>query len=66
MVAEQCFDLWDDTGQFDFQARRCVQCGELVDPVILKNRRLRLPKPSPFRVRRHDGATCKRSSYLGC
>jgi hypothetical protein len=29
MVTEQCFDLL---------ARRCVQCGELVDPVILQNR----------------------------
>ena len=42
MVAEQCFDLLSDTGRLDFLARRCVQCGELVDPVILKNRRLRL------------------------
>ena len=41
MVAEQCFDLFSDSGHLDFLARRCVQCGELVDPVILKNRRLR-------------------------
>ena len=44
MVAEQCFDLLSDSGHLDFLARRCVQCGELVDPVILKNRRLRLLK----------------------
>ena len=41
MVSEQCFDLFSDSGHLDFLARRCVQCGELVDPVILKNRRLR-------------------------
>lgn len=29
MVMEQLLDL---------QARRCVQCGEVVDPVILRNR----------------------------
>ena len=41
MVSEQCFDLFSDNGHLDFPARRCVQCGELVDPVILRNRRLR-------------------------
>ena len=39
LVIEQCLDLLDDTGQLDFKALRCVQCGELVDPVILMNRR---------------------------
>jgi len=42
MVTEQCFDFLDDSGHLSFFARRCVQCGELVDPVILRNRRLRL------------------------
>jgi hypothetical protein len=39
MVIEHCFDFLDDTGRLDFPAQRCVQCGELVDPVILMNRR---------------------------
>ena len=34
MVAEWCQDLSDYSGQ------RCVQCGELIDPVFLQNRRL--------------------------
>jgi hypothetical protein len=38
MVIEQCFDLLDHSGQLDFGARRCVQCGEFIDPVILENR----------------------------
>ena len=42
MVTEQCFDLFSDSGYLDFLARRCVQCGELIDPVILQHRRLRL------------------------
>ena len=42
MVVEQCFDFLDDSGHMRFFAHRCVQCGELVDPVILQNRRLRL------------------------
>ena len=32
MVAEWCEDL------SDYRAQRCVQCGEIVDPVILQNR----------------------------
>jgi ribosomal protein S27AE len=38
MVTEFCLDLLDDTGKLSFLARRCVQCGDLVDPIILKNR----------------------------
>ena len=34
MVAEWCEDL------SDYAAQRCVQCGELIDPVIMQNRRL--------------------------
>jgi len=43
MVIEQCFDFRDDTGQLDFMARRCVQCGEVIDPVIQQNRQRQLP-----------------------
>jgi hypothetical protein len=32
MVAEWCEDL------SDYRAQRCVQCGEVIDPVILRNR----------------------------
>ena len=42
MVVEQCFDFLDDSGHLSFFANRCVQCGDLVDPVILENRRMRL------------------------
>lgn len=34
MVAEWCEDL------SDYSSQRCVQCGELIDPVIMQNRRL--------------------------
>ncbi len=36
MVMEPCMDFWDDTTHV--MARRCVQCGDLIDPVILQNR----------------------------
>lgn len=32
-------DLQDDTGQIDIAALRCTMCGEVIDPLILENRR---------------------------
>jgi hypothetical protein len=36
-------DIHDDTGQMVFPALRCTVCGEVIDPVILKNRRAPAP-----------------------
>ena len=38
MLSQQYFDLRDDTGRIDFTAFRCTMCGEVIDPVILRNR----------------------------
>lgn len=38
MVIEQCLYLLKMSGYNDLLSRRCVQCGELVDPIILWNR----------------------------
>lgn len=38
MVADRYIDLLDDTGQLEFTANRCIQCGEVVDQTILRNR----------------------------
>ena len=43
MVGEFCMDLPNGTGELEFLASRCVQCGDVVDPVILKNRRMQRP-----------------------
>ena len=40
MVSDFCMDLLNSTGELEFAAKRCVQCGEVVDPVIERNRRL--------------------------
>lgn len=44
MITERFQDLEDDTGHLDFQGWRCLFCGEILDPVIVKNRANR-PKP---------------------
>lgn len=38
MVSDFCMDLMNSTGELEFAAKRCVQCGEVVDPLILRNR----------------------------
>lgn len=37
-MTQHYIDLLDDTGQIDITAWHCAMCGEVVDPVILKNR----------------------------
>lgn len=39
MVGEFCMDLANTAGGLDVETLRCVQCGEVVDPVILQNRK---------------------------
>lgn len=38
MLTQHYIDLLDDTGQIDITAWHCAMCGEVLDPVILKNR----------------------------
>lgn len=40
MVREHFIDLFDDTGQLSFNGWRCVCCGNVLDPVIVQNRRM--------------------------
>jgi ribosomal protein S27AE len=41
MVNDSYLDLLNNVGESKFAAKRCVQCGEVVDPVILRNRATR-------------------------
>lgn len=42
MVLEQGFDSMLGNSEADVSIWRCVQCGEVIDPIILKNRRSQL------------------------
>ena len=49
-LMEDTFCISPDEGTADFQvpAMKCLQCGDIVDPVILKNRFcIDLPDPRP-------------------
>ncbi len=39
MVPHDCYNLLDGGHPTHIQAWRCVMCGDLVDPIILANRR---------------------------
>jgi hypothetical protein len=38
MVQDYCLDVLGNIGESEFAAKRCVQCGEVVDSIILRNR----------------------------
>jgi len=51
MVEDWFQDIRDDTGRINFEGLRCLSCGEVVDPVILRNRKIG-PEGIPGRRRR--------------
>ena len=38
-------DIGESLGGYWFWGQRCIQCGDIVDEVILRNRRLPAPPP---------------------
>lgn len=44
MVHDICIDLDSDCGYSTCQVLRCIQCGDMVDEVILRNRSLCIPE----------------------
>ncbi len=44
MEHEMCIDLESDSGRSTFWGLRCIQCGDIVDEVILRNRSLFNPE----------------------
>jgi RNase P subunit RPR2 len=41
IVKEVSTDLLNSTGELECVTTRCVQCGDILDPVILRNRSIR-------------------------
>ena len=41
MVNDVSMDLMNSTSELECATRRCVQCGDILDPVILRNRSIR-------------------------
>lgn len=44
LVGDLCYDIDDDQGQRWFSALRCVQCGDVLDPIIMRNRLVALER----------------------
>jgi len=45
MIQDNFIDVHDDTGILDFQGWRCLNCGNIVDPVIGKHRSMSVCEP---------------------
>jgi hypothetical protein len=52
MVFDRFLDLYGDTGRLWFRGWRCVACGDIVDPVVLRNRTRPLPRVRARRTHR--------------
>jgi len=50
MVGEFCIDLLNSNGELDCPVARCVQCGDVVDAIIQRNRRLLAAHKPPSRA----------------
>ena len=42
LVDERCMDIGESLGGYWFMALRCIQCGDIIDEVILRNRHAHL------------------------
>jgi hypothetical protein len=58
LIQDSFEDLRDDTGHIQFEGWRCINCGDVVDPVVLTHR-VEDP-PSPYRGRTRDRRTWER------
>ena len=45
IIGERCMDIGESLGGYWFWAMRCIQCGDIVDEVILRNRHLPQERP---------------------
>jgi hypothetical protein len=67
MVQDSCLDVLGNMGESEFVAKRCVQCGEVVDSVILLNRQLRQEPMTVERVGKMLSNNCvTEGPYKGC
>jgi hypothetical protein len=52
MVFDRFLDVCGEMGRLWFRGWRCLSCGEIVDPVILSNRRTAPPRVRATRLHR--------------
>lgn len=52
MVHDQFSDLRDDTGRLHWEGWRCLNCGAIMDPLVLLHQAM--PPAKPFKTRRRS------------
>lgn len=63
MVEERFEDLRGDPHEISFQGWRCVCCGDVVDPVIVRHRTVGLSPVTPIRLVTSTAHTVPRYPY---
>ena len=70
MVSHWCMNVNYDAGGMEILTQRCLQCGEVIDPVILENRlnpeREAMKKKTRPLLSRPLASSRSKSSGLGC
>jgi RNase P subunit RPR2 len=56
MVKEFSLDLTNSSSEVECATRRCLQCGDILDPVILRNRHFRQESTTVQHADNHYGA----------
>jgi hypothetical protein len=51
MVSDRFMDLLNVSGEIDFKGWRCLNCGDITDPVIVRHHQLATIAPSKSRRR---------------
>jgi hypothetical protein len=51
MISDNFMDLLNVTGEIDFKGWRCLNCGEITDPVIVRHHQLAERPPAQSRRR---------------
>ena len=70
MVSHWCMNVNYDAGGMEILTQRCLQCGEVIDPVILENRlnpeREAMKKKTRPLLSRPLASSSRKSSGLSC
>ena len=56
MITDHFMDILNGNGEMDFKGWRCLNCGDITDPVILRHHQLAVSAP-PKSKRRWRGRT---------
>ena len=58
MISDHFMDLLNGSDGLDFTGRRCLNCGAITDPIIIRNHQLSAGAPAKSRRRWWEPRSC--------